>query len=183
MGLLSTPAQRLRLRRVLPWVRGRILDVGCGTGAILERLDAPEEYHGVDAQAEVLEHLRRRYPQHTFEQADLDLDAFAEGRSFDTILLLAVIEHVYNQRHLFEQLLARLAPGGRIVITTPTPLGDGVHRIGARLGLFARSAEDHHPIIFSRARFRVFARRFGLRIDHYRRFAVGCNQLVVLRRG
>jgi len=182
MGLLSLRAQRMRMQRVLPWVRGRILDIGCGTGAILDRLDGPTCYHGVEGDAALVADLRRRYPQHTFERADLDVDVVAAGRVFDTVLMLAVIEHVYNQRHLFEQVLERLAAGGRIVITTPTPLGDRVHRLGARLGLFARSAEDHHPIIFNRARFRVFARRFGLRIEYYRRFAFGCNQIVVLSR-
>jgi SAM-dependent methyltransferase len=101
---------------------------------------------------------------------------------FDTVLMVAFIEHVYNQKRLFTEVLRHLQPDGRIVITTPTPRGDRIHCWGTSLSLFAQAAKDDHPIIFSKQRFRVFAKHFGLEIEAYRRFQLGCNQLVVLRR-
>jgi SAM-dependent methyltransferase len=182
MGLLSKRAQAARIAKVLPWIRGSILNIGCGEAVILERLDSVGRYCGIEHTEERVERLRHQYPQHTFLQVDLDDEPISLAETFDTILLVAFVEHIYNQKHLFTQVLERLKPDGRIVITTPTPLGDRVHRVGAALGLFAKSAEDHHPIIFSKARLRVFAKRFDLRMEAYKTFALGCNQLVVLSR-
>ncbi len=183
MGLFSRYVRTIRIRKVLPWLEGDVLDMGCGEATILEFAgDSIASYCGVEHTEESLRSLRQRYPQHTFLCADLDQDSITTDRRFDTILMVAVVEHIYNQKHLFDEVLAKLSDRGRIVITSPTPLGDKVHRIAAGLGLLARSAVDHHPIIFNKARFRVFARKFGLRIEKYRTFECGCNQIVVLCR-
>ena len=62
----------------------------------------------------------------------LDLD-----RKFDVVLMVALIE----------QIIDHLKPGGKIVITTPTMFGnDIVHRIGAKFGLFSKSAVDDYVV-------------------------------------
>ena len=71
--------------------------------------------------------------------------------------MIAIIEHIWNQRFLFEQVLKNLKPSGKIVITTPTPFGnDFVHALGAKVGLFAKSAVDDHIMIYNKKRFKFW---------------------------
>ena len=183
MAFFSKYLQYSRIKKILPWSNGSVLDLGCADAAILRQAeDRVRDYCGVDLSAERVQELRKRYPQHTFLRLDMDEDPIEIEGQFDTVLMTAFIEHIYNQKHLFKEVLRHLNPNGRIVITTPTLLGDSIHRWGAKLGLFAQSAQDHHPVVFSKHRFRVFAKHFGLEIETYERFQFSCNQLVVLKR-
>lgn len=184
-GLLSPMLKRQRFAMVAPYVRGDVLDVGCGPSAMLTLGGgAITSYTGVEQNTGRVQKLRRDFPQYTFLERDLDDQPLGLDRQFDTILLVAVIEHIYNQKHLMRELVGVLKPEGRIVITTPTPFGnDVVHRLGATLGLFAKSARDDHIVIYNRKRFEIVAQDFQLSIERYQRFQFGCNQLVVFRRG
>jgi len=180
---LSIYLKRVRTKKIVPWVRGSVLDIGCGDAPILREIETQiESYCGVEVCPDLVEALRRQYTNHTFLCIDIDTDRIEPDHSFDTVLLVASIEHIYNQKHLFTEILQHLKQNGRIVITTPTPLGDLIHYWGTKINLFAKSAEDQHPIIFSKRRFRVFAKHFGLAIEKHQAFQLGCNQLVVLRR-
>ncbi len=181
MGLLSSYLTRKRTARVEPYAKGAVLDLGCGRAAVSQNCaKAIETYYGIENNAALVTELTERYPESRFFCQNLDTDSLDFEIRFDTILLVAVIEHVFNQRHLAEQLTKNLRPGGKVVITTPTPLGDWVHRLGARIGLFAASAVGNHIVIYNRTRFGVLADACGLRIDKYKTFQFGCNQLVVL---
>jgi len=181
MGILSRHIQKVRIRACVPFVRGDVLDLGCGDARILglggERI---KSYCGVEFEPAHSEKLRGRFPQHTFFAANLEEDNFPFETMFDTVLMIALIEHIRNAERLIEQALSRLKPSGRIVITTPTPLGDRIHTIGAHLGLFARSAIEHHVKIYSKSDLEALAHRFNLKIEQYRTFEFGCNQLLVL---
>ncbi len=183
MPLLSKYLQRYRVQKALRWVHGSVLDLGCADASVLRQTEGRlEHYYGVELSAELVEGLRQRYPEHTFLCLDMDEERIETDRCFDTILMIAFIEHIYNQKHLFRDVLSHLKPHGRIVITTPTPLGDRVHCWGTNFWLFAQAAKDHHPIIFSKQRFRVFAKYFDLENEEYQKSQFGCNQLVVLKR-
>ncbi len=184
MGLLTERVKRQRMRKVAPYIRGDLLDIGCGTGLVLDYVqDVVSRYVGIERHARRVQHNQETFPEHTFFRRDLDKDELALDGAFDTILMVAVIEHIYNQRHLFEQVLAHLKPKGRLVVTTPTPFGnDVVHRMGAAAGLFSKDAAADHIVIYNHRRFLVVAQDFGLRLEHYARFQVGCNQIAVLRR-
>ena len=181
MSILSNYASLLRVKRVLPYVKGSVLDLGCGEVPVLRAAgDKIEHYVGVDIGQERTETLRKTYPQHQFFRCDFDEDPFDFEGKFDTILLIAVIEHIFNQKHLATELIKKLNPTGRIIITTPTSLGEFVHRICAGLGLLGRSVANRHIVIFNKRRFKVLAKHFNLRIEKYHRFCFGCNQMVIL---
>lgn len=185
MAILSPFLRELRLRAAGDYVHGDVLDLGCGTAEILERYRGQlASYTGTERSQRHVDALRVLYPDQTFTRCDLDEDPlWVEGRQFDVILALAVIEHIYNQKHFMKEIIKVLKPEGRLVMTTPTPFGnDIVHRFGAWLGLFSREAAQDHVTVFNRRRFAILAREFGLEIEHYKRFEFGCNQLVVMRR-
>lgn len=184
MGLLTQRLKGQRLAMALGHVSGDVLELGCGPALLLARQGGQiNSYTGVERSPRDVARLQKQYPEATFLAADLDEDRPVFPRAYDTVLMLALVEHVYNQKRLFEMATGALKPGGRIVITTPTPFGnDVVHRIGAAIGLFSQEAADDHIVIYNRRRFALVARDFGLRLAHYRRFQLGCNQLAVLER-
>ena len=107
----------------------RVLDVGCGNGRwgrfLAER--APGlRYTGLDASPELLELAARtgslgRDPE--FLRVDLvedDLAGALGDRRFDWIACFGVLHHLpgrERRRALLAELLARLAPGGRLCLT------------------------------------------------------------------
>jgi len=96
-----------------------LLDVGCGTGTLRERVkDLCEHYIGADA-------IRHDgFPASAeFVLANLDAGkvALADG-TCDVVACIETIEHVENPRALMRELVRLTAPGGWLVVTTPNQL-------------------------------------------------------------
>lgn len=175
-GILSPFLRTQRLRIARPLLRGAVLDFGCGVGALAPACERTR-YLGVDRDEESIRLARRDHPGYTFTTV------LPAGGSFDTIVSLAVIEHIAQPAELLAKLKTLLAPKGRILLTTPHPSFEWVHETGARLGLCsADAAEEHETLLDSPAMQRV-AREAGLQVDPAlsRRFLFGLNQLFVLR--
>jgi SAM-dependent methyltransferase len=106
-------------------VRGRdhfkLLDVGCGDGSFLkkldERLDTRGDLHGVDFSKYCLE-AAAALP-YTFRQCNLEEQIPYEGGGFDVVYSGEVIEHVYNPDHMLEECRRLLKPNGILVLSTP----------------------------------------------------------------
>lgn len=64
---------------------GSVLDVGCGTGLLLDYVPAIPHYVGIDPSAGMLAKARAKHPDATFEQATL---ATYEGGCFDAAVSL-----------------------------------------------------------------------------------------------
>ena len=119
--------QRLVLGAVEGRPGGRLLDFGCYRGEFLARLPEGIERFGVEVSRAAAQQAAR----HAGAQVVGALDQFDPTLRFDTIVAMDVIEHVPSPRALMAQWLARLAPGGRLIVTT----GDG----GAALWRWAGS--------------------------------------------
>lgn len=178
-GVLSGFLTRQRFRAVSAYIHGEVLDIGCGYGKILSLLPAGVTYAGVDSGPEIIQYLRKTYPDHEFYLLDLDKGELQLDRQFDTILMLAVVEHLSQPQKALCQALEHLKPDGRLLITTPSPIGDRIHRLGARFGLFSQFAADDHETIFTQASLRRLLDDCGVQVDRYRRFLLGGNQLFV----
>jgi 2-polyprenyl-3-methyl-5-hydroxy-6-metoxy-1,4-benzoquinol methylase len=176
-GWLSPFLRRRRIAAVLPHLRGKILDYGCGSGALAQHVPA-DRYVGVDVDEASLRVARDRCPGHRF---------FLEpptGERFDTVVALAVIEHVPDPAGFLRDLAARLGPGAEnsIVCTTPHPSLGWAHRAGARVGLFSREASEEHQALLGRKELQACGSACGLRLAQWRRFLLGANQVAVFRR-
>lgn len=184
MPLLSAYIRDQRLEKVASYIEGNVLDLGCGPALIMERHNAKiQNYVGVERRKEIVESLSKKYPKAKFYDLNLDHDKFYFDIKFNTILMTALIEHIFNQKHIFSEAVKYLKPNGVIAITTPTPFGnDIVHRIGALLGLFAKSAVDDHIVIYNKKRFEILANEMGLRLEKYSQFEFFCNQFALLRK-
>lgn len=181
--LFSPYLQMKRFEAVEPYLQGKILDLGCGGAEILSWLKTGQRYVGVEGNFETVRRLKNAYPSFEFFLRDLEHDEINITQKFDSVLLIAVIEHLRNPEYLLRQIPGLLSPSGNLVITTPTPLGDRLHKIGARLGLFSMIAVHDHEQIYTYQTLKETLSRAGLIIREYREFLFGGNQLCVCGTG
>ncbi|MEW5871897.1 MAG: methyltransferase domain-containing protein [Chloroflexota bacterium] len=181
--LLTPFLTQQRRKAILPYVRGDILDLGCGLAQICHTLQPEQTYIGIENPTEYVNWLRVRYPQHTFLQRDLEKEPINLDRCFETVIMGAIIEHLKEPGFLLQQIPGYLEPGGRLVITTPTPLGDKIHRLGARLGLFSMDAVEEHQKIYDRGALTGLLAQYDFSAMHYQYFLLGGNQLLVCQPG
>lgn len=107
------------LRHLLAYVvtRGSLLDLGCGTGAWLARLQQHgfRKVLGVDCDAEA-------FGLDGTDHIALDLDgefSKAIAQSFDVITAIEMIEHVESPAGFLREARRLINPGGVMFVTTP----------------------------------------------------------------
>jgi SAM-dependent methyltransferase len=108
------------LRAELPnWDENKILDAGCGTGAILKRLGNPEKNAGIDLAPEAIEFCRRRGLTNV-RQGDVSALPFDDA-SFDAIISSSVIYHdwVPDVARAIGEMRRVLRPGGLLIVNVP----------------------------------------------------------------
>lgn len=176
-GILSPFLQRQRLLAARPHLKGRVLDFGCGSGAMAS-LVAADSYLGIDRDETSLARARNSFGTHRFS------GAVDHNERFDSVVSLAVIEHMEDPAGFLRMLGSHMSdtPEARVVVTTPHPAVDWVHTLGARVGLFSRHASEEHEQLLDRTRLESLAEKAGLNLVHYRRFLLGANQLAVMKR-
>ena len=177
-GILSPFIRKRRIGAALPHLGGRVLDYGCGTGSLADYFP-PDRYFGTDRDEESLITARLHHPGYGFY---LPPDIGLLEMKFDSIAVLAVLEHVPDRVKFLRMLGGFLAESGKIVLTTPHPLSGGVHSAGSRLGLFSREAFEEHGSLVDGGEMALLASAAGMVITHSRRFLIGMNQLFLLER-
>jgi SAM-dependent methyltransferase len=174
-GSLSPLLGHIRVAAAVPFLRESVLDIGCGSGRLARYVPATH-YLGVDRDEKVLELARTEYPSHRFASY------LPGGEVFATVVALAVIEHVEDAKCALSEWTKYLMPAGRLLLTTPHPRGEKIHRLGAVVGLFSRHAADEHTRLLDRQAITAVASAVNLRIVRYQGFLAGFNQLVLLER-
>ncbi len=111
------------IEQYLPEQRRAVLDLGCGTGRVSERLaERFDSYTGVDLDTMVAE-ARRRYPRlgDRFIAATVDGYDYPEAR-FDFVLSLGCLATACSKTSLESvagRVVRSLQPGGRLVLIEP----------------------------------------------------------------
>lgn len=101
----------------------RVLDIGCGTGELLQELPGRIDYLGVDLSPAYIERAQRRAdPRARFVCADVDALEPGDAGPFDRIIGTGLLHHLDDAPA--QRLLARaaraLAPGGFLLTVDPT---------------------------------------------------------------
>ncbi len=177
-GLLSPWLRKTRMQKVIPYINGKVLDYGCGNNPSLIEMGIcnSDNYLGVDINEKLIKKAQELYPAFRFELSIPD-----ETINFDTIVLLAVIEHISDPLTLLKKIKVKLHPKGRIVITTPHPSFEWTHTTGAKFGLFSPVAVEEHEQLVGYKLLQAHAKKADLYIETYQRFLFWANQLFVLR--
>ena len=98
--------------------KGRLLDVGCGTGEFLSEMrNAGWEVAGIERDNEASKFARHKL---RLEVISGGAEAIKEIHGkFDIITLWHVLEHLYQPKAALESLAQRLGDGGMIVVAVP----------------------------------------------------------------
>jgi 2-polyprenyl-3-methyl-5-hydroxy-6-metoxy-1,4-benzoquinol methylase len=100
-----------------PGPGARLLDVGCGGGVALERLDALGWHaEGLEVDARAVEAARMRGL--TVHHGTLAAQGYADS-SFDVLTMSHVLEHVHDPVELLRECFRILKPQGQLVVLTP----------------------------------------------------------------
>lgn len=177
-GLLEPLLARLRARqaeRRLPAAlrSGRVLDVGCGSSPYFLAHTYFQEKYAIDqlppsaAAAGILWH-------------QLDLNSAPvipfEAGFFSAVTMLAVAEHL--DPAALEQLLREahrvLAPGGRLLLTTPAARADRLLHLLARVRLVSPEEIDEHKYAYTPGLLGWYFGRAGFAME---RIAIGHFEL------
>ncbi|HTV58548.1 MAG TPA: class I SAM-dependent methyltransferase [Verrucomicrobiae bacterium] len=94
------------------------LDVGCGTGRLLERIASTRALRrlaGIELNAQAAAFARRVSGCQIFE---VPFEQFRTEEKFDVVALINVFSHIPSFRGLFGSLRSVLAPGGKVLVRT-----------------------------------------------------------------
>ncbi|HYT90480.1 MAG TPA: class I SAM-dependent methyltransferase [Gemmataceae bacterium] len=94
-----------------------ICDFGCGTGWLSAELSKFGRVKGVELSPEGAAIARQRYPQASFEAANIL--TWRPAERFDLVVSSEVIEHIEDKAAFIVTVDAILKPGGYLILTTP----------------------------------------------------------------
>ncbi|MER8611819.1 class I SAM-dependent methyltransferase [Mesorhizobium sp. M1216] len=97
----------------------RIFDLGCGNGSVASELSEKYSVVGIDASSSAVAMANRAYPNLKIEIGSAYDDLSAKYGTFDTVLSLEVVEHLYDPRAFARNIFNLLEPGGTAIISTP----------------------------------------------------------------
>lgn len=95
----------------------KVLDVGCGTGAILQMISKKFAAYGTDTSPLAVELCGKRGLKNVY-QCTLESFPLPDLR-FDLITLLDVVEHIDDDLSVLKQVHHYLKPGGAALVTVP----------------------------------------------------------------
>lgn len=109
------------LRKFKDFLRGDILEIGCGIGNFTNELIKYGKVWAID--------IDREYVTKTMKKVDGKAEVgfgdierckyFFSGQKFDSIVCLNVLEHIKDNRSALNNLLNLLKPGGRLILLMP----------------------------------------------------------------
>ena len=168
---LGSALAEQRMKAVLPHVKGRLLDLGRGSNSLV-RMYANGV--GVDV-----------YP---WPGADVVVDDSAslswESQSFDTIAIVAALNHMPNRRAVLQECRRVLRPNGHVVVTMLTPRTSRIwHWLRSRWDAdqVERGMKPGEVYGFTPAALIGLFASCGFILSTQSRFMLGFNRLYVFR--
>lgn len=134
--LAEERGRRRTARRVLDLIQpyaahGRLLDVGCGPGLLLDEARGRGfEVEGVELSASAAAYARERLGLRVHEVAVEELDA--DGGGFDVVVLADVLEHLSDPVGVLRHCRTLLRAGGVLCVITPDPSSAAARLAGRR---------------------------------------------------
>lgn len=165
-----------RLAFIQDQCRGkRVLDVGCVNHSV-EFVEHDDWLHGkiaavassvvgIDIEKEAVEELNRRgYTAIVANAEDFNLrDRYPEG--FEVVVAGEIIEHLVNPGLFLQNLRCHLAPGGKIILTTPNAYGFIFFLEVLLLG--HETLNDDHTMTFSKKNMTRFLEKCGFEVTGF----------------
>jgi SAM-dependent methyltransferase len=148
-----------QIRKFINWggrQRDKILDVGCGSGHLLLRLESRGLTGMVGVDPYIARDIKTR--ETTIHKADL---ASING-TFDFIMFHHALEHIYDPHDAMNHVARLLGSDGRCVVRIPTVSSDAFDRYGKD---WVQLDPPRHCFIPSREGMRILGDRSGLKLE------------------
>jgi 2-polyprenyl-3-methyl-5-hydroxy-6-metoxy-1,4-benzoquinol methylase len=165
--------------RHMPQETSHVLDIGCYDGHLLNQIPRIPFRAGIDPRLKESRVLNgAKVVKGSFPKDRQILD----GGPYDVIFALAVFEH-FSQEDIEQAariIPSMLAPNGRLIITVPHPLVDGILRVLIFLRLIkGQATEEHHGFDP-----KEIVEHFGCTLDlmMHKTFQLGLNNIFVFER-
>lgn len=164
-----------RLRMVLPELRGRVLDIGCGDNMLLKLYG---QKGSKDSQTSVGADIHQWTPD-VFKIRSSAALPFEDGY-FDTICYIACLNHIPERAEALQEARRVLRPGGRLIITM---IGNVIGKIGHALWWYSEDKQrELHPDELMGMNTRevihlMKAAKFD--VSMHKRFCYGLNNLYI----
>jgi SAM-dependent methyltransferase len=165
---VNAPYLAWQLEQFWPYIGRRVLEVGCGVGAILAQLGERDLVMAVDLEPELIEFTRKRFagsPRHEF--AALDISALSDAarsdlksKQFDSIVCINVLEHIEDDALAVATMADLLVPHGTISLLVPAH--------PALYGAYDKT--DGHFRRYTKAALRGVFERAGMQIERLYHF-------------
>ncbi len=146
--------QRLYREFIQPQLGDVVVDVGCGTAAMLALLPDDVRYYGFDLSPDYIAAARSRYGERgQFFCQDITTIAPDAVPASTTALAIGVLHHLDDEgcRHLMRAIYDRLAPGGRLITLDGTfvPAQGWISRtlVGADRGRNVRTPDQYSALV------------------------------------
>lgn len=183
-NLLDKFIAAYRLFRVNKYIEkgDMVLDFGCGARSYLLEFNQDKIKKGVGLDYDVENQKFNKIEYLTFKFKDR---LVFDKEYFDKIFLLAVLEHIESKqvKALFREFKRILKPGGKIVLTTPTPKSKSVLEwLAFRLKLISEKEIKDHKKYYSKKDILEIAKNLNLKVTIYRLFQCGLNSYAVLEK-
>ena len=138
-----------------------VLDIGCGTGEILNHLK-PRKGVGVDISPEMVRIAKSKYDDYEFIASDFDSLEITE--KFDLIIVIDVIEHLGDMERTLANIRKYSNKGTKIIVSSPSYYWKFILDIGEKLRM--KMPEGDHKWIPPNALKRMI-RNNGLMIEEF----------------
>ncbi len=150
---------------------GKMLDVGCGIGA-MEQYLADLDITGVDVSQVFLKEARRRNPEKKFVRAKADELPFRDS-SFDAVISITTLEFLENLTDVIREISRVLKPSGKIVVLMLNPHSD-----------YVKKHKKKKKSYFNRMKYRSVMQIRGEMLDYFdlteRKFFLGISGSQIL---
>jgi len=143
--------QREILKRLPKTGSLRVLDLGCGYHATYLRAIGDRLAQGVGVDFQVSEESRRQ-PRLSFVTSSVEEALpLLPSNTFDVVLFISVLEHVWNPAECLTQCQRVLKSGGRLLVNVPTWYAKPVLELSAfRFGTSPACEMDDHKMYYSK---------------------------------
>jgi len=184
VGAYASMTRYEAVRRL--WLRGDVLDIGCGLAYLAQFVDTGWIYIGIGGRGKLIETLKQDYHNlltRKFHCVNIVKENSLLIRtlcaSFNIITLLAVIEHLRNTKSIPILCTKMLVDDGTLVLTTPTREGDKIG--GFLLKHLLIQTEDPFLCvkIYDKRSHKTLLESFNFKFDIYTKFECDMNQLFV----
>lgn len=138
----------------LPTSPANILEVGCGYGSLVNALNKlGHQTYGIDIAEQPINYAKKEYGNYFEKKEIIDIE-----NSYDIIIAMEVIEHLFHPVDFIKKCAKLLNPGGKIILTTPNK------DFYTKRALWVTNPPPIHLWWFGKRAMKIIAERSGLRL-------------------